>query len=1135
MKKKQHDGDILKYLRKTLRIMRLILFLIVISSAMAFSANTYSQNAKLTMDLNNVTVKEVIKAIENQSEFLFFYQEKQVDLNRKVTIQINNKNVETTLDQLFAGTDNIYVINDRQIVIGIAPRKELEKQMLSLRVNVKPVLEQPQQKEITGKVTDTDGLPLPGVSVIVKGTTIGTVTNAAGNFSLAIPDVAETLQFSFVGMRTQKVPIGNQTTINVSMEEETIGLEEVVAVGYGTQSRSTLTGSVADVKSDQLTVTPMSNITNTLTGKLPGLITKQTQGLPGSDQASLSIRGFGSPLVIIDGIESGLTNIDPNQVESISILKDGAASIYGARAGNGVILVTTKRGITQKPTITLNTSYTMQGVTNRIEPLSSGQWTELEREIHLNNGKPEETAPYNAEEVAKYYAGNDPAYPSSDWYNFTFKDWSPQQNHNLSIRGGSEKIKYMGYFGYQKQETMVKRNGGDYQRFNVMSNIDATITENLFLNINLMAAYEFGKFPARGLQTSGSAWQDLYRTAPWYPTTLPDPTKNAYGGIDVGSVALSTNMDIWGYSTNKPKDLRGTLTLTYDFPSIEGLTAKAFVNYLDWGGMYKWFQKTYQFYTYNYEADQYTLAGRMWTAARSSEDISAKRRITQQYSLNYDRVFNAHHLTVLGLLETVDYAGNSFSAGRRDFLTPKIEQLFVGSLATQTAHGSAIESGRAGIIGRINYSYKGKYLLETMLRADASSNFIKEKRWGYFPSVSLGWIVSQENFMQNLNALEFLKLRASYGSSGYDNVGAFLYLTGYNISGVYQWGNKFQSGLESTGLANPDLTWEVMTIYNGGLDFSILNRTLYGSINVFYRTRTGIPGRRTVSYASTFGAALPTENLNSQNNRGFELELGSAKNMGDFYYDINGNISWSRAKWDRFDEPEYDDPDQKRQRQLSGQWTDRIFGYISDGLFTSMEEINSLPYVYDMGGGNGSLRPGDVKYKDVNGDGILNWRDPVEIGKGDTPHWIYGLYGSFMYKGFDLITLFQGAFGYSANINYPFNTVYKFNERWTEENNNPHAKIPRPGGAVSDGWSSDYWIKPVHYLRLKNVAFGYTFPKQWVNKAGIEKIRLYISGSNLLTFSTLSKYNIDPEAPSGNASKYYPQQRTISFGLNLDF
>jgi TonB-linked SusC/RagA family outer membrane protein len=841
--------------------------------------------------------------------------------------------------------------------------------------------------------------------------------------------------------------------------------------------------------------------------------------------------------VIIDGVEGSLTNIDPIQIESISILKDGAASIYGARAGNGVLLVTTKRGIEQKPTITLNTSYTMQGVTNMVKTASSGQMSQMYREAHLNAGLPEDTAPFSAEDVEKYFAGNDPAYPSSDWYSFVFRDWAPLQNHNLSIRGGSEKIKYMGFFGYQNQGTMIRRNGGDYSRFNIQSNIDAKITSRLSLSIDLFAAYENRKFAGRPLSAGRSgAWQDLYGTRPWYPTTLPDPTKLAYGGLDVGSVALSTNMDVWGYQLNRDKDLRGAISLAYDVPFIEGLQAKALVNYRDWQGYSKYFRKPYTFYTYNQAADLYTQAGAIWSSAYDSESVNFNGQLTQQYSLNYDRLFKgAHHVTALVLFESIDYTGNNLSATRDGFLTPAIEQLFAGSASSQTNSGSASETGRASVIGRINYGYKDKYLLETILRADASAKFPDGKRWGYFPSVSLGWVISQEDFMKNMSAVDFLKLRGSYGSSGNDAVGNFQYLAGYNISGMYIWGDRIVNGLSPTGMANPLLTWEKMTIYNGGLDFSFLRRMVYGSLEAFYRMRDGIPATRAASIPSTFGATTPIENINSLNDRGFELSLGTAGNKGNFTYDISANISWSRAKWDHYEEPEYTDPDQKRQSQRSGQWTDRNFGYVSDGLFTSQEEINSLPYTYTALGGNASLRPGDVKYKDMNGDGVLDWKDQQEIGKGDMPHWFYGLTGFFAYRNFDFTALFQGAFGYSTSINFAYDSDTKYKLRWTEASNDPQALVPRLGGSSSNDWNSDYRIRNTFYLRLKNASLGYTLPKQWTKKAGIEKLRLTVSSTNLFTLSSLSKYYIDPEVPGGNTDAYYPQQRTISFGLNLSF
>jgi TonB-linked SusC/RagA family outer membrane protein len=989
------------------------------------------------------------------------------------------------------------------------------------------------QKRVSGRVIDAAGEVVVGANVAEKGTTNGIITDIDGRFTLSVGEKA-VLRISYVGYLTQEVATANRTTLNITLEEDARALDEVVVVGYGTQRKSTLTGSVSAVKADQLTIAPVGNVTNALTGKLPGLITVQSSGMPGSDQASLNIRGFGGPLVIVDGIEASLTDLDQNQIESVSILKDGAASIYGARAGNGVLLVTTKRGVVQKPTITLNTSYTMQGVTNLAKTMSSGEWAQTRRESHLNAGNPEETAPFTAEDVEKYMAGNDSAYPSSDWYHFVFRDWAPQQNHNLSIRGGNEKLKYLGFFGYQKQETMVKKNGGDYSRFNVQSNIDAAITSRLSLSVDLFAAYEDRKFAQR--LTGSAFWQDLYNTQPWYPTTLPDPTKLSAGGIDMGSIAMSSNMDIDGYNQSRNRELRSSATLTYDVPFIEGLKAAAFVNYRDWQNYGKSFSRPYEWYTYHYETDTYTKAGSFRTSASASESITFNRQLTQQYSLNYDRTFrNAHHVTALAMFESIDYSGNNLSAGRSEFLTPLIEQLYAGSTASQTANGSASEWGRASVIGRINYSYKDRYLLEALLRADASAKFPEGKRWGSFPGVSLGWVISQEDFMKNLNAVEFLKLRASYGSSGNDGVGNFQYLTGFQIGGQAQWDDRFVSGLYPTGMANPLLTWEKMNVYNVALDFSALNRKVYGTIEGFYRTREGIPATRNTSLPSTFGTTLPVENINSLNDRGFEVSLGTAKHTGDFMYDVSANISWSRAKWDHYEEPDYEDPDQKLQNQRSGQWTDRAMGYVSDGIFTSQEEIDALPYEYTIvSGGNAALRPGDVRLKDMNGDGLLDWKDRQEIGKGSMPHWFYGLNGTVAYRGFDLTALFQGAFGYSTSVGMSTNTDTYYKLRWTETNNHRDVLIARPGG-VSGGGDSDYLLRPVTYVRLKNASLGYTLPKQWTDKAGIGRVRLSVSGTNLFTLSTLSKYYIDPEAPSGNVHSYYPQQRTVSFGLNANF
>ena len=1112
----ESGGIVISFLKKNLLKMKLTILIFLLSLVQLMASQSFAQSARLTLNLKNARVEDVLMKIEEQSNLYFIYNRDVVDVNRIVNVSCTNQKVTEILTNLFHGTDVDYDIQDRHIIL-----KSSSSQIS-------------QTKSISGKVSDSSGTPLPGVTVVIKGATTGTITDVNGNYVLSnIPGNAS-LQFSFVGMKSQEIVVGNKVIINVILAEEAVGIEEVVAVGYGTQKKGNLTGSIASIKSDKLTIAPVASTSNSLVGSLPGLVSKQTSGLPGSDAAALSIRGFGSALVIVDGIESSFNNIDANQIESISILKDGAASIYGARAGNGVILVTTKRGQDQKPTITLNSSYTLQGVTKMIRPASSGQRTQMEREAYLQSGQPEAGAPWTADAVAKYFAGNDPAYPNTDWYGYVFRPWAPQQNHNISIRGGSERIKYFGFFGYTDQETIIKRSGGAYSRYNLQSNIDAAVTRNLSLTIDLSASSENRKFPVRGLE-GGYLWDDFYVTKPWLPATFPDPSKIAWGGIATGSIATVSNIDLMGYNQNKGLDLRGTITLNYNFEKIKGLKAKAFLNYYNNEIYGKLFQKPITFYTYNPTTEVYTLAG-SFTNSTLTESIARGNVFTQQYSLNYDNTFNKiHRFTALALVESTDYANNNFSAYRTNLLTPAIEQLFIGSTTGMSNNGSASEMGRVSYVGRLNYNLLDRYLIETILRADASAKFPKNGRWGYFPSISLGWIMSQEGFMKKLKAIDNLKLRASYGQSGNDAVGNFQYLAGYSLRGSSILDNAPQPGIFTTGLANPLLTWEKMTIYNVGLDFSFFNRKIYGTGDAFYRKRSGIPAVRTTSLPSTFGSTMPPENLNSLDNRGFELILGTSNRIGDFSYDVSGNISWSRSKWIHYEEPDYTDPDQKRLYQNSGQWTDRVIGYVSDKLFTSQDQINALNYTYVDLGGNSLLRPGDVKYKDLNGDGKLDWKDQKDIGKGTLPHWMYGFTGTLKYKNFDLTGLFQGAFGYNTLVNLTiYHNATEYDLRWTEQNNNPNAMVARLGGAATNGYTSDYRYKSTLYMRLKTASLGYEVPKRILDKLSINKLRIYFAGTNIFTLSTLNKYGIDPEIPSGTFL-YYPQQRTFSLGLNLSF
>ncbi len=999
------------------------------------------------------------------------------------------------------------------------------------------VYAQQQAAALTGKVIDTDGKALPGVSILIKGTTQGTATDIDGKYSISVKK-GQTLEFSFIGYKTQEVVYSGQKTLNLVLKEEVTTLGEVVAVGYTTQKKATIIGSVATVKSDKLAVAPIASASNSLAGKLPGLISLQSSGQPGYDQAKLSIRGFGNALVIVDGVESDFNNLDVNEIASVTILKDAAASIYGSRAGNGVILVTTKRGKNEKPTINLNISNTWQGITMMPKPVNAGQFAELKSEAWLESGNPPDQVPYTKEEIQKYYDGTDPLFPNTDWYDYLIRDWAPQQNYNLSVRGGTKRIRYYGYVGYLNQETIWKRHGGNYDRYNFQSNLDASITDNLKLRFDISYVNENRNFPWR--PQNSDVWQDFWNTWPIYPATLPDPTKISYAnGAGTGGAHATSNRAISGYSDTQTHILKGTISLDYSFEKLlKGLSAKAYVNGIQNFTGNKHFTKPVSFYTYDPESDAYTLAGSLGTKASLSQGRGQNRVITGQFSMKYDnQIAPNHHLTALAVYEVIDYYSDYITVYRRDFLTPSIDQLFVGSTEGMTNYGAASEMGRKSYVGRINYSYKNRYLLETIFRADASAKFPPSKRWGYFPSVSAGWRLSEESFMQTMENLDNLKLRLSYGQSGNDGVGNFQYLSGYKLAHLYILNNQVLQGLASTGLANPDLTWENISVYNAGLDFSFFKKQIYGSGDVFYRIREGIPATRITSLPSSFGASLPPENINSLNNRGFEFQLGTSGNTHGLTYDINGQLSWSRARWMHYEEPEYDDPDQKRIYRNSGRWTDRQYGYLSDGLFTSQEEIDALNFDEDQQG-NTSLRPGDIRYIDVNKDGVLDWKDQVEIGKGVVPHWMAGLNISLSYKNFDLYTLFQGAFGYYNYISLLHGNVYPkifYDLRWTKENNDPNGSVPRLGGAATNGLVSDFYYKKAGYVRLKNISIGYNLPKHWLERANIGKMRIYFAGVNLLTFDKLRKYHIDPESPSGRAGYYYPQQRTLSFGIDMSF
>lgn len=1002
---------------------------------------------------------------------------------------------------------------------------------------------QPPQVMVSGIVVNEKNEPAIGARVVESGVPgNGVATNNAGEFTLTVSRNA-LLEVASIGYVTQQVNAEPGRKLVIILVEDQELLDEVVVVGYGQQRVATVTGSVSQIKTDKITVAPQVNVTHTLAGQLPGLVSKQTSGIPGADDAALKIRGFGNPLVIVDGIETNINTLDPSQIETVSILKDGAASIFGARAGNGVILVTTKRGKQGKPNVQVNSSYTLQGSTRVIRPGDAAQRAQFQVDNWLYSGKPADQVPFTDEEIQKFRDGSDPKYMNTDWFDASIRRFAPQQNHNFSLSGGTDAVKYYGYFGANRQETILKANGGSYDRYNFQTNVEAKVTQQLSAAMDIQYFREQRIYPsgADGVGSNNNFWRDLiYGADPSFALELPDPNRFAYAGITYGNPVFATNHELSGAQNraNSTTQLRGELK--YDVSAVPGLNAKGVVIYRAGSFDQKVVKNQQRFYTYSAETDAYTFMRSSQDPLFLSRAGSMDNRFVQQYSLNYDRSFlDKHNVSGMFMYEYIHEKGSGFDASRGGFQSMAIEELFAGDRTTSANNSSSYNNGRISWIGRLNYSYRDRYMVETILRADASSRFAQENRWGYFPSVSLGWNAAKEEFLSKYGVFDILKLRASYGSSGYDGVANFAYLAGYQFDATYTIGNTLYPGLIPTGLANVALTWENMAIYNAGLDFSLWSQKLYGEVDVFRRDRNGIPGSRTQSLPSTFGAALPVENLNSQRTQGVELRLGTSGAAGEVNYDITSNIAYSRSKWLYIDEAPYTDGDEIRLYKRSGQFTDRRLGYVSDGLFTSQEEINAWPLSFDaLNRDNSSLRPGDVRYKDLNGDNVIDWRDQTEIGKGAEPHWTFGLNMVFRYKRFDFSALVQGAFDYTTNVMLDgAQTTLLYENYWNDRNNNrADALLPRPSGSSTNGFYSDYRNHNTAYARLKNMALGYELPTAVMAKAGISRLRIYVAGANLYTVSSLNKFGVDPEMPEGyGAGVYYPQQFTMSIGCNLSF
>ena len=998
-----------------------------------------------------------------------------------------------------------------------------------------------QQQVVRGVVVDaTSGEALPGVNVMVKGTGTGTVTNIEGEYSLEVPGPESELVFSFVGYTSQEITVGNQRVIDVSLALDVAQMEEVVVVGYGEQKKVNLTGSVSAVTSEELTNVPVANTTAALAGKLPGLIAVQPSGEPGLDNANLSIRGLGNPVVVVDGIVGrDFARLDPNEIESITVLKDAASTaVYGVSGGNGVILVTTKKGTVGKPELGYSMNYGVQTVTKYPRFVNSAEYAELKNEASINLGG---DLIYSQEEIEKFRAGTDPNYPNFDYYDYFVRDYAPQRQQNITVRGGSENIKYFFLLGEFKQESMWEAKGGDigFSRYNFRSNVDAKINDNLDVSV---------VFGARS-ENRNNLIQNSYLMASWlqysWPIFNPKTPDEKIAATNYGLTAY-LDQDLTGYIHDRRNILQGNLSVNYRIPFIEGLSARiTAAQDLSFREEKQWIKK-YTTYMWD-EATQTSIetGSRGSNSLRLSDWKESATRI--QASLNYSRSFlDRHNVSSLLLYEEYEISGTNFWANRVGYVVP-IDQIFAGPDENKNNNGSAFDNGRQSYVGRLNYDFLGKYLFEYSFRYDGSAKFPVDKRWGFFSGVSAGWRLSEENFIKdNSSAIDNLKIRASWGESGNDDTGNFQFLAGYNYPSTnYIFGNNIvTNGMVDTGVPNPNITWEESEMINVGLDLSLWNRLIALEADVFYRKREGLLAQRNLQLPSTFGASLPFENLNSDNTRGFELLLSHNNKIGEFNYHVSPNVSFTRSKWDHFEQREFTSQDENWRNNIQDRWKNIFWGFKAVGQFQSEEDIKSSPIQDNQA--NSTLRPGDIKYDDFNNDGVIDNGDRQVIGRGQAPEIFFGLGMGVTWKNFTIDMTWQGAGNYNVEQQHfliqPFangmNAYAYFMDRWHRQDMTDLDSEWVPGkypstindGAPNNKMLSSFWLKEATYLRLKFFSINYYIGV--FEKFGIENLSVSLSGQNLLTFSELGP--IDPESPSGRLS-YYPQQKTYNLGINVGF
>ena len=1002
-----------------------------------------------------------------------------------------------------------------------------------------------QEMTVRGVVSATTGESVIGAGVMIKGTSTGVTTDIDGRYEISAPENA-VLVFSSIGYKSLEVRLEGRSVVNVSLEVDSQLLEEAVAIGYGSQSKITLTGSVTQTSGTELVKNSSMNLSQGLAGRLSGVVVSNRSGEPGNDDATMFIRGRSTlgdntPLIIIDGIpgrEDEFSRLTGEEIESINVLKDASGAIYGSRSANGVILVTTKRGMYgEAPRVIFTYDIGLQQPTRLVDMADAVLYTHAYNdELAITGAAPY----YNETQLQHYAAGDDPIlYPNTDWLDEIIKPVSVQHKYGVSVNGGSDRVAYFVQFNGQYQDGIYEKSATNYAQYNVRSNIDIKVTKSLRLGVDLNVRRQqknYSAFPSSSENDNGIFYTAI-RMKPTGATYYPN------GLLRGGTNPAVLVQDLTGYDRTTINTINTTFNLNWDMSWLtEGLSVDAKMAYDVVGEFRKNWLKNWDYWEYDEITELYnqrTIS--YWSSPVLHEYQENYQTLTINANINYDRDFNGHHISALAGFEQSSYRFDTFNAGINSYDSDLLDEFFAGTAdkSWYAIDGYAKETARRSFFGRLGYDWKSRYMIQAIIRFDGSENFPKGNRWGVFPGVSVGWRISEEPFVKdNLPWLSNLKLRASYGEQGNDQIDPFQYLTTYEYTAETGYSMKINdkevSFIIPGTIPNPKVTWEVARTWNAGLDGRIFNGLLGWEIEYFHTNRSNILCTRNASipYYTGLTNNLPDENIGIVSNRGVELQLTHENRVanGEFIYRLGGNIMYAKNRIEYMDETPWGEGHEYM--NATGHPMGAELYYQVIGINKTQEDLEKYP---QMSGAT----LGDFIFADLDGNGVIDTYDRKRCDLTSVPELVFGLNFDAQWKGFDLSVLFQGqgrARFYYAPLMDPVsgNVEREAAERaWTL--NNTDSDYPRLGSNVSNGHTtrSSFYYRDASFLRLKNVELGYTFNQSLFGaKVGIKSLRVYIAGYNLLTFSGLK--NVDPETDD-ESYQNYPQMRIFNAGVKLTF